>query len=122
MKYIRTKDGIFEKTEWQCDLSGEMFLVKANNKFGNESVFVDEILKQADTIEELCDEFVIYQLWTKSYYIGTKAVGSIKSNIESKYYLSMGYENPVVYGAIWVENKGLIFVARMNNEGVMELL
>ena len=121
MKYIKYEDLLNHK-----EIRIIKVELKPNAKMTEEEWFrfmvSGNILKIADTIEELCDEFVIYQLWTKSYYIGTKAVGSIKSNIESKYYLSMGYENPVVYGAIWVENKGLIFVARMNNEGVMELL
>ena len=66
MKYIRTIDGIYEPTNWQCDLSGEMILVKADNKFGNDTIFVRNIMKQADTIEELVQIGDIVFYWSSS--------------------------------------------------------
>ena len=55
MKYIRTKDGnIYEVIEEK----DTKICIGWNWK---ENIYVDknEILKQADTIEELCDEFVV---------------------------------------------------------------
>ena len=68
------------------------------------------IVKQADTIEELCDEFV----FTK---------GNIKN-----VFLPMTFHKEKdltfydeIYGAIWTD-KGLIYVAKMNDKGELELL
>ena len=125
MKYIRTKDGIYEPTKWQCDLSNEMILVKANNKFGNDKIFARDIIKQANTIKELCDAFVIvgtnndfyeddvYKVY-KDFIYARHAMVSLEK--ESHYDRDFA-----IYGAIWTD-KGLQFAARMNSEGVLELL
>ena len=94
MKYIRTKDGI---------------IVCENMPFSGERqrnyIIEGDV---ADTIEELCDEFV-YQTSKSKRYIET--------------YLSRnnGVEIINVYGAIWTD-KGLIYVAKMNESGCLELL
>jgi hypothetical protein len=66
--------------------------------------------KQADTIEELCDEFVVVNntCFNMPQLLGTK--------IDKDY-----YKHEDVYGAIWT-NKGLIYVAKMNEKGELELL
>ena len=71
----------------------------------NEYVFVGTITKEADTIEELCDEFV--------GVVGNMHRQLTGTNIKSW--------NDTVYGAIWTD-KGLIYIAKMNNEGELELL
>ena len=126
-KYIRTKDKVCKITEWQCDLSGEMFLVKADNKFGNDKVFVEDVIAEADTIEELCDEFVmcwlplekmkINERWIPTQY---ERLGSWQKmrNIIIKEVIKT---ESVLYGAIWT-SKGLIYVAKMNDKGELELL
>ena len=89
MKYIRTKDEVFK-------VSG--YLEEHTNE-------IQDFVKQADAIEELCDEFV---------YVSHKkpVIG---------YSMKCDYSNTVVYGAIWTD-KGLIYVAKMNEEGCLELL
>ena len=62
-------------------------------------------LSQADTIEELCDEFVYGETL-------------IYDKEEMKFLTSRG---EIVYGAIWT-SKGLIYVAKMNEKGELELL
>ena len=67
------------------------------------------IVKSADTIEELCDCFIgkvsdeeyihLIGLWERKHYPSIKEV----------------------YGAIWTD-KGLIYVAKMNDKGELELL
>ena len=109
MKYIRTKDEIYEPTKWQCDLSGEMILVKADNKFGNDKAFTKDIIKQADTIEELCDRFIVVEH-------GLDDPFSVDFET-TKTFISKAK----VYGAIWTD-KGLIYVAKMNDKGELELL
>ena len=111
MKYIRTNTGVYEVTD-------DLII----NRFGHLAKKADpiitisgvgEIIKQSDTIEELCDEFVIADVEHKcrERVFKPALVQVIKNNKKP-------YE---IYGAIWTD-KGLIFVARMNNEGVLELL
>ena len=101
MKYIRTKDGIYEKEK--CCIEGQVV------KFSNEWF---SIINQADTIEELCD----WQVYRPN--------GKIKYLTERLCYLDQcfeitDYEN--WYGAIDTD-KGLIYVAKMNEKGCLELL
>ena len=99
MKYIRIKDKIMTYEELQ--------------KYGSEKWLNGEeieILKQADTIEELCDEFVL----PKHKIIITRF--DLKHR-----YTKKDLEGEIIYGAIWTD-KGLIYVAKMNEKGELELL
>lgn len=115
MKYIRTKDGIYERDKVLCD---EKFVYKYEVRpiwqINQES---QEIVAQANTIEKLCDVFVClgsaeYQKYVKH---------SLKEALQKKEWLKrIGYACNI-YGAIWTD-KGLIYVAKMNDEGELELL
>ena len=144
MKYIRTKDGkVFpndivthELVKDICDAGYFRTLQKGSlvrigetwcNFYGRwTSIYdldgkcydirPDEVekvtrkLEQADTIEELCDEFVVW--------VG-KECKAILPNYENA---KMSYYNLTeIYGAIWTD-KGLIYVAKMNEKGELELL
>ena len=85
MKYIRTKDGIYEYVDYD-----------------NECI----IVKQADTIEKLCDEFV----FEETYPSGLK-----------RHIITEDVAVGTQFGAIWTD-KGLIYVAKMNDNGELELL
>ena len=117
--YIRTKDGVFEVTK---DTKGRKFIVVGKNKtlldyetfIHNES----DIIDQSENLDELCDEFVI------EYHNGSKII-SIHDNTddflrEHKFEIKSGYIKNV-YGAIWTD-KGLIYVAKMNQKGELCLL
>ena len=65
-----------------------------------------EIEKIADTIEELCDEFI--------GVVGNMHRQLTGTNIRS-------WNGCSIYGAIWTD-KGLIYVAKMNDKGELELL
>ena len=67
-----------------------------------------EIIAQSDNVEELCDEFV----YVKSN--GQKIIEKHLSRMN-------GIEIINIYGAIWTD-KGLIYVAKMNDKGELELL
>ena len=74
--------------------------------------FLDE-----KTIEKLFDEFVIkLEISNRSYYFIYK-----NSYDELKRDVQMYSDNYSVYGAMWTE-KGLIFVAKMNDKGDLELI
>ena len=107
MKYIRTKDGTIELNREEIER---------------------EIIKQADTIEELCDELVFE--WQRSSISHDNDVWHLYHEISLKEEvgnaLTDGYreskeEVKNIYGAIWCE-WGLKYVARMNSKGELELL
>lgn len=112
MRFIRTKDGVYDtKTVGSIrdeNLKAWFISIKIIND--------DEIIKQADTIEELCDCFVIEWLPTKHRDIFTIDKYS-KEVVKS----CIGNSKTKVYGAIWTD-KGLIYVAKMNEKGVLELI
>ena len=115
MKYIRTKDGIYEVERyyephdywWAKQLSSP--------------IATDEIIKQADAIEKLCDGFVLINKnsdllpsFKKSYHDFSPYLDVDIRSHEKPSYIE-------IYGAIWTD-KGLIYVAKMNGKGELELL
>ncbi|MBO7715230.1 MAG: hypothetical protein J6S85_16800 [Methanobrevibacter sp.] len=112
MKYIRTKDRIWDTSKLCKDNQNWYYLI--SNDF---YVFCEnEIIKQADTIEELCNEFVVaYEEGERMVYCDLEW-----AKVKAKASLQFGYKS-IIYGAIWT-NKGLIYVAKMNEEGNLELL
>jgi len=133
MKYIRTKDGIYELEHdgWLTKRTKpkhvkmlvaideehyEMRKIIHKKEIGKK-YWETEIIKQADTIEKLCDEWVLPpQLNKKSYDILDAKLfdfNSLKS--------CWAKEQKIIYGAIWTD-KGLIYVAKMNDKGELELL
>ena len=118
-KYVRTADGVYDKGKFikeAIPLSDEVA-----NALGIE---VHPVIKEADKIEKLCDERVlsryfpdtnctIYGMLLKSEWdMMTKSVSARLKN---------GVTDCNLYGAIWTD-KGLIYVAKLNAKGEMELL
>ena len=107
MKYIRTKDGIYEVIEENDNYykvkyfikDKEMTTIKSKNE--NDLYGIDYAFNQADTIEELCDEFVGID---KTIVNGHQLLRAIP-------YKCSSFWNGGVYGAIWTD-KGLIYVAK----------
>jgi len=109
MKYIRTKDGRILESE-----------INDNRKsLGYEPI---PFIKQAGTIEELCDEFVAVGIPFKTFIVDLKELKRTALDIHSfSRACYMQYKNCAIYGAIWTD-KGLIYVAKMNDKGELELL
>lgn len=124
MKYIRTKDGIYEVIKedsiWVDCVGSLQRIMKCQCCFKKHA-----IIKQADTIEELCDELIIYDkeqcirefitidFYNKTYWFKYD---------EDEYSKPIKIKpNDEIYGAIWTD-KGLIYVAKMNDKGELELL
>ena len=123
MKYIRTKDGEIYEVENPKPFSifvckpkhVEMLVCIGENKYEMKNITIrrsigrshwkTEIIKQANTIEELCDEFVCNEMF-------------VYDKTEMEWLIEQGND---VYGAIWTD-KGLIFIAKMNEKGELELL
>lgn len=117
MKYIRTKDEILiapnlydEGGAVLCSNPPQYETRNAKNEWG--CVEVSEVIKTADTIEELCDEFVCQEN-ENFYWLASRENVSFRSlpNCYCK----------AIYGAIWTD-KGLIYVAKLNDKGELELL
>lgn len=102
MRYIRTEFGkIFDLDTMEFDwaLPRENF-VKAN------------AIKQADTIEELCDEAVFFDKDNKPHY---------QSQEGAIWYLGASMYTETLRFGIFTD-KGLIYVAKMNDKEELELL
>ena len=99
MKYIRTKDIIFELS---YEENGYLYTI--NGEIGCKP---NEVIAQADTIEELVDKYVCVEPNGEHTVLPSNVIISIIGTI--------------IYGAIWTE-KGLIYVAKMNEKGELELL
>lgn len=121
MRYIRTKDGIYEINWFDAD------------NFGDEKGDIHsncEIISEADTIEELCECLVVRNRAINRRFIYSKDGfrKRVKRNKTNKWGRD-NYEDRLkylleyndVYGAIWCE-WGLKYVARMNSNGEFELL
>lgn len=112
MKYIRTKDNQI------CEFN-KFFNIKWYKENGyTEKEMIESakhlILKQADTIEELCDEFVIVPKDKNIKPCSTTTL-AVFDDVKSL------LDTDDVYGAIWTD-KGLIYVAKMNEKGELKLL
>lgn len=113
MKYIITKDLIKYTFKDSADY----------NQYDN---IKNNILREADTIEELCDEFLGLVKSKSSDFIIMRVIAhslkelkdSLNTELNEKTYYS---KYDIIYGAIWTD-KGLIYVANMNSKGELELI
>ena len=118
MKYIRTKDEIYI----QCKLNGyeNYYCLKGNM---NVSKLTDlDVIKQANTIEELGDRLVCFiQGEYNPYICSVRDIEHLREleQFGGKIKTNLIYEK--IYLAIWTD-KGLIYVAKMNEKGELELL
>lgn len=114
MKYIRTKE-----TEYGCIIDMERFKAEIGEEC---CIPEDEIVKQADTIEELINRYIVISGAMKVVYNKVRfekiSHRQLINDIRSK--------KKIVYGAIWtIGDHGepiLKSVSQMNEEGELELL
>lgn len=85
----------------------------ADNELYQRWDYIGEVLKEADTIEELCDMFITLEK------LDGKRWHSINFTLCDD--LRKDRDNEGVYGAIWTD-KGLIYVAKMNSDGKLVLI
>ena len=123
-KYIRTKDAIYKVRKPALD---EYLWEDSTYVYGHEHIKNSEILKEADAIEKLCDEFVFEDMdghYLCDFCEQTNIDVGSKFD-ELKYWFNHSKEQQYkirnCYGAIWTE-KGLIYVAKMNEKGELDLL
>ena len=122
MRYIRTKYGrIFEVLEEDK----QFYYIDYPNEVGLAlwGKLAKDVIKEADTIEELCDEFVYEILTGEDEEPMYRDIHNARIDIKTQLKI---YEDEMagvraIYGAIWTD-KGLQFVAKMNEKGELELL
>lgn len=111
--YVRTKDGVYEV---KVNKYHELVYCK-----DNQIVLSCNIIKQSETIEELCDELFVYvRKQNEDYEKIEMPIIDITRNLTSLIKIA-NFTNSVVLGAIWT-SKGLIYVAKMNENGELELI
>ena len=143
MKYIRTKDGrivdiekfineekdtpyykdfIFEEITKDGVLKWTAVGTEQNSMQEQRGIrcqfsatLTSEIIEQANTIEELCDEFIVV-----SDNCEKPIISALPFN-ELQLYAKGRTKYAICYGAIWTD-KGLIYVAKMNEKGELCLL
>lgn len=123
MRYIRIEDGVFDLSHFKFE-KGDIDQSKVGSKQDcyveqhdieycwHKCIWVKDIIAQANTIEELCDEFVYNDKTFKHVLYKDFNVVKQLCSLRNEY---------SVYGAIWTY-KGLIYVAKMNDKGNLELL
>lgn len=127
-KYIVGEDGkIYDK--FGIDLEkkkvGVLNCYYIEEKYGCRILYEKEVfdkLKQGDTIEELCDEFIgIYKnQGLEPHFRDITLEGLIEET--TKYcYDNTTLDDLNIYGAIWTY-EGLKYVAKMNKDGELELI
>ena len=118
MNYIRTKEGISE-IEYSIETDIGLLVRGKGQRFFNKP---DEY-KQANSIEELCDEFVFVVKQDASKHLITISNNKVnsKDNYVVNYELSDLLKLGEIYGSIWV-GPDLHSIAKMNYRGELELL
>ena len=132
MKYIRTKDGSIYEVIKENDrgfVVEDFFDTDEPPYCKSELIVVlpNWVHKQSDNIEELCDVFDVYRKWnghncfdqTRAEMAANKAFQYAMEEYNA--YKDDGDDIIWFKGAIWT-NKGLIYVAKMNDKGNWELL
>lgn len=125
MRYIRTKDGRIIETNDNLQIIYNTLCKEQNKRVWS---VLGDILKEADTIEELCDGFVLRYRNDKDEYLIDRvdrlAFGMSKAQLdEHDFYIRVNgiKYSAVLYGGIWNE-WGFKYIAKMNEKGEFELL
>ena len=109
--YIRTKNRIYETEGTFLDNNGKW---KYYNILKDDMAIIlrSQIINQSENLEELCDRFVVIDKETK------EVMNIVSFLAYAKLWSSCKYN---IYGAVWT-SKGLIYVAKMNDKGDLELI
>ena len=131
MKYIRTKDGIYEvKATPQNNAiykGSHTYCIYDHIKMVRKDINESEIIKSANTIEELCDGFwwenEMYDepLFIPNYLVVLDRINAWKKSDEEL--CSNSFSNLItIYGSIYIKGEGWKHVANVNDKGELVLL
>ena len=113
MRYIRTENGVYEFVK---AIGSTEIIVKDEEYGGVQALYYDaEQLKKSNKIENLCDKFVEVHKVLQNGIFDRPYFDIVRKEVADG--------GPVgdLYGAIWT-SKGLIYVAKMNKKGELELI
>ena len=127
--YIRTKDKIYKVTN---DKWGRNSVIEENGVFkihcenmGHHWYSELEVIDQSEDLVKLCDEFIC-EWFDKEVNRYRHIYCSFKIGQSKELYRrdiplppNVDFE---IYAGIWITNKGLIYVAKMNENGYLELI
>ena len=109
-KYVRTKDGIYKVVADEKNIiykDTNMIAIYDHKIYQVRDIHMNEIIKQADTIEELCDCYS-HETFT---VIDVAVARSWKLHNKER----------EIFGCIKTD-KGLMYATKMDNEGELELI
>ena len=111
--YIRTKNRIYKVESETYD---KQWYYIGDYDVTSNVILKEQVVDQSENLFELIDEFVVIRDSTKTnQLVRTDSIGYLNEMIkEDKRIVE-------VKGAVWTD-KGLIFVAKMNDKGVLELI
>ena len=110
MKYIRTKEHIYKRLFIDRAIINECGYGNCDKEL---NPIGETIIKQADTIKELCDGIIVEENGNENNWF----IMSIEEFKREKEHLANW-----TYNAFIKTYKGLIYVAKMNEKGELELL
>lgn len=117
MKYIRTKNGyIFNLAEAAPNIKDPK--KSKDLRIHLESYGFGEIVKESDLIEELCDGLIVEENGNESNWFFMSIDDFQLLSYDDRQYRWNGW----TFKAFTKTDKGFVFVAEMNNNGVLELL
>ena len=105
--YIRTKNRIYKVESETCHKKGYYI-----DRYEEDVILKEQVIKQSENLEELCDRFVVMDKETKE-------VMNIVSFLE--YAKLWSYCKYNIYGAVWCE-WGLKYVAKLDDKGELVLI
>ena len=129
--FVRTKDKIIDIGKKEL-INPRVAQFYSDKELKN-GIWVENIIKQADTIEELCDELIIKNPnndgdFNKKVFVTTNRWEILLNEKHAKHCINRDiYEYDVeIFGAIWTYDSDgvptLKAVAKMNDKGELELL
>ena len=124
--YIRTKDGrVFDMDRClDSDPTKDLIRFAKEHKKGGKQITIatKNVIKTSLTIFDICDRFIIKYVYPKNDGKIFSLLYDSFENLVHPYFLSdIKNGNAIIYGGVWTD-KGLIYVAKMNNKGGLELL
>ena len=121
MSYIRTKDGIYKVESETYNKQGYYI-----DRYEEDVILKKQVIIQSESLEELCDEGVIEVKFGSTGYIThfKKYIYDLKKFLKYLEECQPITKDEIlnVYGAIWIDGKGLVYVAKMNDKGELELI
>ena len=123
--YIRTKDSVYDTNKYhyeiEIDVLYEIVWDDQYTEYGvNGKYSRGKVIAQSENLEELCDEFLYVNKPNEDYEKFEKPLIAIQNKFETMVKIAK-ITNSDLYGAIYTD-KGLIYVAKLNEKGELELI